>query len=86
MKSVTIYRKNSKKKVRFFRPSTGRMINAVYENDLSPADRAKLQELRAALKKASDEMDANPDEAKYEKAYLAAEDTYNDFVEKVTSK
>ena len=51
-------------------------------NDFDPKDRATLKELKAALAKASDEMDDHPGIAKYEAAYKAAEKTYNDFLEK----
>jgi len=56
--------------------------NATNENDFDPKDRATLRELKDALAKASDDMDDHPGAAKYEAAYRAAEDTYNDFIEK----
>jgi hypothetical protein len=51
------------------------------DNNFTPMERATAKELKDRLKKASDEMDANPGVASYEAAYKTAERIYQKFLD-----
>jgi hypothetical protein len=82
MSTVIIFRANAKMK-RNAEYKT--CINRVLSNAMSPADKQKAEQLKAAYQKAFDASAADENNASLETAYQKAKDAYEKFLDSVKS-
>lgn len=82
MSTVTVYRANAKMK-RNAEYKT--CINRVLSNAMSPADKQKAEQLKAAYQKAFDASAADENNTSLETAYQKAKDAYEKFLDSVKS-
>lgn len=82
MSTVTIYRANAKMRRN---AECKTCMNRVLSNAMSPADKQKAEQLKAAYQKAFDAPAADEDNASKEAAYQKAKAAYESFLDSVKS-